>query len=140
MSISLSPRPEKLTITRSSRVNRRMRSKRPAKACADSSAGMMPSVRASNCAAFEPRVFGSNFRVAKGSLLLRSAGLRQVGKILRERHVDGTHVDAQTVADDDAELRGVGQDANLAGIADTDLQDSLVRYGIEIRWKVWSSA
>jgi len=100
MSISLSPRPEKLTITRSSRVNRRMRSKRPAKACADSSAGMMPSVRASNCAAFEPRVFGSNFRVAKGSLLLRSAGLRQVGKILRERHVDGTHVDAQTVADD----------------------------------------
>jgi hypothetical protein len=33
-------------------VNRGMRSKRPAKACADSSVGMMPSVRASNCAAF----------------------------------------------------------------------------------------
>src|ERR1700686_2803905 len=51
VSMSLSPRPETLRMTRSSRVNCEMRSMRPAMAWADSRAGMMPSVRARSCAA-----------------------------------------------------------------------------------------
>ena len=51
MSMSLSPRPERLRMTRSLDLNCGRRSMRPAMACADSSAGIIPSVRESSFAA-----------------------------------------------------------------------------------------
>src|SRR5438045_3829646 len=52
--MSLSPRPERLRMARSVPAIFGMRSSKPAMACADSSAGMIPSVRESRRAGAEP--------------------------------------------------------------------------------------
>jgi hypothetical protein len=75
------------------------------------------------------------FARSRKSSVLSSIRIRGSREILRERHVDRTYVAVPGIADNNAELRGIGYDANLSSIRDPALQNALEGRAVEIRVK-----
>ena len=112
--MSLSPRPERFRITRSRRLELRERSMRPASACADSSAGMMPSVRARSARGVESGFIGDG-RVFGAMLVGEPGVLGADGGIVESRGNGMRRGDLAVVVLQDVSVRALQHAGARAG-------------------------